>query len=1249
MSTPPLNVLTFPLHGSRLIEASAGTGKTWTIAMLYVRLVLGPPPGADTDTALRPLMPPDILVVTFTDAATQELRSRIRQRLAEAASVFRSPNVAQEAPDHLRPLFELRDLYPSDDGPRLATRLQVAAEWMDQAAISTIHSWCMRMLREHAFGGQALFRQTLATDPAELLAEAARDAWRTFYRDLPAELLREVLGWWASPSHLLKAVRPLLPYATTPDFLRLADALPAELLTRCRALRQQALQTLKAPWSTWTDELAALWQADDAQHRYDRKKFRPQYYEPWLSKLREWAGQENETPLDLGTGWTRLTPAGQAEVYKDPALAPEHPALYAIAQLREQLANLPDAQSDLLRHATVWIRRRFDQAQAQRAQLGFDDLLRQLDGALRAPAGPVLAQTIRQQFPAALIDEFQDTDPLQYRIFDTVYPVAHPVPGTALVLIGDPKQAIYAFRGADIHTYLQARRACADRLYSLGINHRSTTGMVEAVNHCFLQAEARTPGNGAFTYRQADGNNPVPFHRVKAAGRTTQWHPDGAQQPAGQSLTVWYLPPPEQGATQKAERILTGMAQACASTVAGWLAAGRAGFATPRDDGGHDWQPLRPQDVAVLVNHRGEARAIRAALARLGVPSVYLSDRESVYASESAADLHHWLLACQHPEDARALRAALATRSLALDWHTLERLRHDELAWDEMVDRFRHLLHVWRTRGVLPMVQSLLHAFEVPARLLNQTQDGPNDGERRLTDLLHLAELLQHASTGLEGEHALVRHLAEQREMAEQGEGGDAPILRLESDAQRVRVITVHKSKGLEYPVVFYPWASHVRTVQHTDALLRWHDPDGHEQLNTGGPRPERERVAALADQERLAEDLRKLYVGLTRARYATWLGVAPVTPWESSAIGHLVSGGEPLADDGWPEVLHQALGSSPHITVEPAPVDAQPAQHWVSVSDATGNTARVYRGQRRLRWWVASYSALRLADDAAHMGAEPTEPAVPDTAQDDLLLEPIAAVDPEPDAAPTGLHAFPRGAEAGTLLHDVLQWCTEQGWSAALQHPEPLADRVQRLCAAHGWEDWADTATQWLSDVLRADLPLPGKPALADLSTCQAEMEFWLGVAPASTRALDELVTQHTLGGAPRPALAADQLNGMLKGFMDLVFEHEGRYYVADYKSNWLGPTDRHYTAPALQQAVLQARYDLQYCLYLLALHRLLRQRLPDYDYDRHIGGAVYLFLRGWRGPAGGVFHERPPRALIESLDRLFEGHETESPLTPC
>ncbi|MEF8713295.1 MAG: exodeoxyribonuclease V subunit beta, partial [Accumulibacter sp.] len=824
-----LDPLRFPLHGSRLIEASAGTGKTFTIAALYVRLVLGH--GAENAHA-RPLTPREILVVTFTEAATQELRDRIRVRLAQAAACFRvaagddSREDDSAAADEL--LRALRQQYPPEQWPACARKLQLAAEAMDEAAVSTIHAWCQRMLREHALDSDSLFTQTLKTDQHELLAEVVRDYWRSFLAALDREAVAEVRQWWSGPEALQECLRNLVAHAD-----RLAAGSPrspAEALrTRLRE-RQRRLAELKAPWAEWVDQLQALLDTARAKKQFDGTRLKKNNYDNWLRLLAEWC--EDSDRVDPGltdAAQRRLTPAGLAEIWKA-APSPEHPALTAIAGLAAALQALPDARIDLLCHAACWVAQRFAAEQARRAQMGFNDLLTRLDAALRAAHGERLADSIRQQFPVALIDEFQDTDPLQYRIFDAVYRVAQSAPDSALILIGDPKQAIYAFRGADIHTYLAARRACVERLYTLKRNYRSTEAMVLATNHCFAVAEDRSSGSGAFLFRSGT-DNPVPFVTAEAQGRSDALEADGMPLPA---LTVWYLPPNPDGKPLGKTVYREQMAASFAGEMVRLLnlgQVGQAGFA-----GETGLQGIRPADIAVLVNSRSEADTIRRALAQRGVRSVYLSDKDSVFESAEAGELQHWLAACAEPDDGRLLRSALATATLGLSWRELDTLNHDEIAWEARVLQFRGYRDCWRRQGVLPMLRRLLNDFQVPARLLGRGGEDGNtagravDGERTLTNVLHLAELLQQASALLDGEHALIRHLAEQRRDAADA-GGDARQLRLESDADLVQVVTVHKSKGLEYPLVFLPFACTFRASDARDLPLPWHDQDGCLQL----------------------------------------------------------------------------------------------------------------------------------------------------------------------------------------------------------------------------------------------------------------------------------------------------------------------------------------------------------------------------------------------------------------------------------
>lgn len=1240
MTTPKLlDALTLPLVGSQLIEASAGTGKTFTIAALYLRLVLGH--GGEGVAFSRPLTPPEILVVTFTEAATKELRDRIRARLAEAAQAFLAEPSDVQPREHGEDLLhDLRAGYPPQQWPACARTLRLAAEWMDEAAVSTIHGWCNRMLREHAFDSGALFSQTLETDQRELLAESARDYWRTFFTPLPRAQAEQVRAWWSSPDRLRDEVEKLR---------LLGDALgpglpPAQALSEAMEEAQRVLAEMKAPWLGWVDELQLLLDRAVAAKQVDGRKLQLRHYQPWLDALRLWAASDERQPLaDNSTGWRRLTPEGMAEVFKPGIPVPAHPSLDDMLTLRDRIHALPDGRAALLRHAAQWIAQRFDAEQARRAQMGFDELLTRLDAALQGPNGVRLAALIRAQFPVALIDEFQDTDPLQYRIFNAVYRVASSAPETALVLIGDPKQAIYAFRGADIYTYLAARRDTAGRHSTLGTNFRSTRGMVDAVNHVFLQAEARSTGQGAFLFRDARGDNPLPFVRVQARGRSERWCVDGIEAPA---LTCWTLPDADDAKKGDAQR---AMAAASATEIVRLLNAGGAGQAGFMNEAGQV-RALQAGDVAVLVNSGREARAVRDALSERHLRSVYLSDQESVFQSAVAADLQRWLLACAEPEDERPLRAALGSDTLGLPLDVLDQLNRDELQWELHLLQFRRYQQTWRRQGVLPMLRHLLHDFEVPQRLLAR-QD-----ERSLTDLLHLAELLQQASTQLDGEHALIRWLAEQRADSEFASADtDARRLRLESDAELVKVITVHKSKGLEFPLVFLPFATSFVASKGDKLPLKWHEDDGTLVVALEAD----DQAVARMDQERLGEDLRKLYVALTRARYATWVGVLPLADVERSALGYLLGGGEPLPPPALQQALKTLADGCDAISVRPAP-QPQPQPYQPPSLQLQAMPAPPLPSGARERWWIASYSALRRANAIAARVNEDAMPpdaaqemSAPASAQEDIYADSSLAegpANPQPLALGTAtgsLHDFPRGAAPGSFLHGLLELAGRQGFKRVNADPvlqAELRTQIERRCQLGGWSDWAAPLHAWLLDWLTQPLDLArlgasAPVAPAELARVQIEMEFLLAAQHVDTLALDALVCRHTLGGAARAPLLPQQMNGMLKGYIDLVFEHEGRYYVADYKSNWLGPRDADYGAAALRLQVLAHRYELQYVLYIFALHRLLRSRLPDYDYERHMGGAVYIFLRGHAGPGQGLHLERPPLALMNALDDLFRG----------
>jgi len=421
---------------------------------------------------------------------------------------------------------------------------------------------------------------------------------------------------------------------------------------------------------------------------------------------------------------------------------------------------------------------------------------------------------------------------------------------------------------------------------------------------------------------------------------------------------------------------------------------------------------------------------------------------------------------------------------------------------------------------------------------------------------------------------------------------------------------------------------------------LHYHDAEGKARVSL---KPTAELIAQ-ADDERLAEDLRLLYVALTRAQHACWLGVTDLKRGNNnssvlhlSALGYLLGGGASLSESSelerWLRDLQQGCEAI-SISQMPQPTD----EHYRPPrNDAVLSATRVPKRKASENWWIASYSALRISD-VLSVGSD----EAPDSPQaqklfDDERLDPDAPR--EITAGGADIHRFPRGPNPGTFLHGLLEWAGDEGFGVSR---EALADAIARRCNLRGWEGWINTLNDWLAPLLKLPLPIDGgQPpvVLAELKQFRVEMEFWFASHKVDVLKLDELVRQHTHHGVARVAAEPVQLNGMFKGFIDLTFEHAGRYYVADYKSNWLGPDDQAYTEAAMEQSILDNRYDLQYVLYLLALHRQLKARLADYDYDRHVGGALYLFLRGTRADSRGAYFARPPRELIERLDRMFQG----------
>jgi exodeoxyribonuclease V beta subunit len=1212
MKRERFDLLEFPLDGLRLIEASAGTGKTFSLTGLYLRLLVE-----------KRLDVRQILVMTFTNAATQELRERIRTRLARAARLAADLSLALPGDDEDRVACSIvARAAEQEPQPGIARRLREAAARMDDATISTIHAFAHRAAEENAFDSGMPFDRGEQVDDAAIRQEAIRDYWRRHvFGCAPAECaaLREL---WPTPEHLARQIGPAL---AKPHVL-LDGPADVELAA--------AIQRTRELWNADVGKLGAL--LADA---YDADKLLKTgaLYKAIKADggVAAFIGRLEGGLTGTASGHPGL-PAWLAGLATDAGAAP-HIKVKFRASVRPQdqelvraLATLaPLARLAAIRSALATVRETIRSRKRSARQFSFADMIEALHEAVTDPGrGSALADALHRTWPYALVDEFQDTDPLQYQILDRIYSRLQSGRESgrqtgALVMIGDPKQAIYAFRGGDVFAYLAAARD-ADGRYELDTNYRSTRGVLAAIDALF-RGPAGATRHGEFL------NPDIRFHTVlpgRKDGDRVVLH-RGKPLP---SLTAWAVP----GEALTAPRGRAILLDATVTKICELLdpitgARTRAGEA---DD------PVAPGDIAVLVNTNREAADVQRALARRGVPAVCLQ-HASIFESEEARDLLLVLRAADSAASPEAMRAALTTTVFGLRMGDLLALAMDDVAWQRLVERFQDAHETWRTLGVLALLEPLLQ--DAASRVL-----ALDDGERRMTNYLQLAELLAQAQSETFGNAGLLRWLGAQ--IADPGNDSptDARELRLESDDALVRIVTIHRVKGLEYPIVFVPFLPWLGARQSAPPFI-WHDAEGRARLDFGLQGTDHAAAAAL---ESRAEALRLLYVALTRAKQACYVGWGAIRGAQSSAFAWLLQAddiAEPhrieTARSNLPDWLNGATvrarleawveRAAGAVRVEPPPT-ALPSGYRAPFGDAPTGSARSDLPARRPDWSVLSYS--RLVAGGRHQE--------PGSGDDDEAPDPL----PHPTAAAEDGAIVLRGSGFGTAVHKILEQTDPADWPApGSPYADDQLERVERTLANAGMplgDDRArasllESVANLVSRTLFTPLPAIGPLARIPADRRLVEMEFFMSLGGGQSHRIVEFLNQHGYGHGLQLARRQQLLNGLMQGFVDLTVEADGRYWIVDYKTNHLGARLEDYRPDALALAVRRGHYDLQYLIYLVALHRHLGRSLHGYDPVEHLGGAQYLFVRGLSGAdaSTGVHVDSPTPGFIVALDALFAG----------
>jgi exodeoxyribonuclease V beta subunit len=919
----------------------------------------------------------------------------------------------------------------------------------------------------------------------------------------------------------------------------------------------------------------------------------------------------------------------------------------------------PDSVAAMRYRLAHAVREELERRKRKMAIMTYDDLLTRLNGTLGGPHGPAAATRLRDRYRVVLVDEFQDTDPVQWQILYRAFKQAEA--GVTLVLIADPKQAIYAFRGADVYAYLVAAQTASTRA-TLQVNRRSDQALLNAYDALFGGARL---GHEGIVYRKVTA---APAHQ----------HPRLLGAPAGQPLRIRLVSRDEPAIERTPKGLLRApavrgyIAQDLAADIVALLASGAHIDCRDPDGTPAGREPICAGDIAVLVRTHSHADLIRSALDEAHVPAV-INGAGSVFSTASARDWLRLLEAIDRP--AMSSRARIAALTPFIGWSAERIALAGEDEWEQVHRRLHRWSRILREHGVAELTEAIMLDEDLPARVL-----GSPDGERRLTDVRHLAQLLhQTAAAEKLGVTALRGWLSQQMAAAAREEGEEERTRRLESDAQAVQILTIHRSKGLEFPIVYCPFLWSPGWTPSDPEPVFFHDPalGDRRTIDVGldGPGFRKHRAQHLIEER--GEELRLAYVALTRAKLQAvvwWAGA-----WDSqhSPLGRLLlcrDADGNVAPDGGTTIpqdktvlarLQQLTDEAPGcIGVERATIGHERSLHPTTSAPADLTAAQFDR-TLDLRWRRTSYSDITADAHERLVASEPEEPILTDepSAPSPLPASTVAAGGLD---LPSPMRDLPVGVQFGTIVHRVLEATEFDAADLERELAEQL-DRIRTrrridLDAAHAVDGLRAVVETPLGDRVGA-IRLRDVPRRDRLDELEFELPLVGGDDPSgqlTLKAIAAALRTHLPDDDPLATYAArledpalrSAVRGFLTGSIDLVVRLEGpRFAIVDYKTNWLGPIDEpltvgHYQPRKLAAEMSRAHYALQALLYSVALHRYLRWRLRGYDAAQHLAGTLYLFLRGMAGAstpviAGsptGVFAWHPPAALITELSDVLD-----------
>lgn len=1158
-----LNVFNAPLKNISLVEAGAGTGKTYNITSLYLRAIVE-----------NKLLPAQILVLTYTDAATAELKSRIRNRLREAILFIKTNNNTQDAF-----LIELKKRVNTNG----LAHLEQALKLFDKASIFTIHGFCKNILSEfhHYFNVNANFE--IQKDEKKLLQTLIDRFWRDFVKEYSRDtskrnILKEIHSNSLNPDELFKILEGVLKNPEA-KFLPEKNAISAFFVLSDEL--EKKFKAVKNEFTPAKEDLHTLITNDGLSGTYYKNK------EKLYSEFEDWIGS-NDT---LAHGFDRIHLFGANKIESSVKKAFELESLPLNLLMDEYLDLREEFKLVVPAFIHLVIEKVFEKYDVQKNEnnvLSFNDLLSRTKKGLESKHSEVIIQKLRDRFPLALVDEFQDTDPIQYSIFNKIY--TQNTEDAALFMIGDPKQAIYGFRGANLPTYLKAKEdALEDQRYMLLNNFRSNDGLINAVTAVF------THKNNSFKTEGLQFNAAKP-PELRQKDAKLLLNNKGEKSKELKFLEVF-------PSREKKEAESEAVIESCIIQIKKLLSNQ---FTLSHIE-------IKSGDIAILVSTHRQGAAFQHALRKNGLKSV-IKSIQSVYKSEEANEFQLILKAFRNLGNESNLRAALSTEIVGFKVSDVADILENEQKWSSLFSTCSELNSIWTHKGIRAFFSDFDKEFGIEEHLASF-----DDGERRLTNYNHLIDLLsKEEKEGKSSPNLLLQHLNNRR-VSEENPNEDE-LIRLESDDELIQIVTMHSSKGLQFPIVFAPFL-HDEITKPKKSLNPIKFNIDKELFLDLFPKSETKYFGKLskdlAHEELVAEKIRLAYVCLTRAEVACYVAFFQRKKSMQSALDHLL-----LKDDENP-IFKDQIAKLSHYgeSIELISSDLK-ADEWTpsTVSDSIKLSVLKFDRKESLKNKViSSFSSL-----LAHSKSSTLDYVRDIDSYDELKVETVAG---------SGAHtifSFEKGARAGSFMHQVFE-------DVIFLESTNSDQIIEELLKVYGFElTWKDVIQKMLNDslnhVLKDDIQLKNIPE----SELIKEMEFFFPLNHLKSNRLFGLINNSDSDNT-------SSISGFMKGFIDLIFQYNGKYYILDYKSNHLGSSTLDYNAEALENEIISASYNIQYHIYTLALHRFLKLRIKDYEYEKDFGGVFYLFVRGLdpRKAESGVYFDKPSNNIINQMDDLFKEGE--------